>query len=68
MMTMEYNHDLELQASKEEGFEEGLERGLDKGINSLIESCRELNIQDSIIISKVMKKFNLTREEALHYM
>ena len=23
MMTMEYNHDLELQASKEEGFEEG---------------------------------------------
>lgn len=24
MMTMEYNHDLELQASKEEGFEEGI--------------------------------------------
>lgn len=25
MMTMEYNHDLELQASKEEGFEEGID-------------------------------------------
>lgn len=72
MMTMEYDHDLELQATKEEGFEEGmeegLERGLDKGINALIEACRELDIQDSVIISKVMKKFNLTREEALAYM
>ena len=60
--------DSELLAAREEGFEEGMERGLDKGINALIETCRELNIQDSIIISKVMKKFNLTREEALHYM
>ena len=25
MMTMEYNHDLELQATKEEGFEEGID-------------------------------------------
>ena len=68
MMTMEYNHDLELQATKEEGVEEGMELGLDKGINALIETCRELDVQDSIIISKVMKKFNLTREEALAYM
>ena len=64
MMTMEYNHDFQLQATKEEGVEEGL----DKGINALIETCRELDVQDSIIISKVMKKFNLTREEALAYM
>ena len=33
MMTMEYNHDLELQATKEEGVEEGMERGLDYAEN-----------------------------------
>ena len=60
--------DSELLAAREEGFEEGMKRGLDKGINALIETCKELDVQDSIIISKVMKKFNLTREEALAYM
>ena len=68
MMTMEYNHDLELQASKEEGFEEGMERGLDKGIRSSVKMLRSVCTSDTVIATKLMEEFNLTREEALAYM
>ena len=72
MMTMEYNHDLELQASKEEGFEEGvelgMELGLDKGIRSSVKMLRSVGTSDTVISTKLMEEFNLTREEALAYM
>ena len=68
MMTMEYNHDLELQATKEEGFEEGMERGLDKGIRSSVKMLRSVGTFDTVIATKLMEEFNLTREEALAYM
>ena len=38
MMPMEYNHDLELQATKEEGVEEGMERGMERGLDKGIRS------------------------------
>ncbi|MFQ9150648.1 MAG: hypothetical protein ACLR6B_03130 [Blautia sp.] len=72
MMTMEYNHDLELQATKEEGVEEGMERGmergLDKGIRSSVKMLRSVGTSDTVIATKLMEEFNLTREEALAYM
>ena len=68
MMTMEYNHDLELQATKEEGVEEGMERGLDKGIRSSVRMLRSVGTSDTVIATKLMEEFNLTREEALAYM
>lgn len=68
MMTMEYNHDLELQATKEEGVEEGMERGLDKGIRSSVRMLRSVGTSDTVITTKLMEEFNLTREEALAYM
>ena len=72
MMTMEYNHDLELQATKEEGFEEGmdqgLQRGLDSGIRSSVKMLRSVGTSDTVIATKLMEEFNLTREEALAYM
>ena len=72
MMTMEYNHDLELQATKEEGFEEGmdqgLQRGLDSGIRSSVKMLRSVGTPDTVITTKLMEEFNLTREEALAYM
>ena len=45
MMTMEYNHDLELQASKEEGFEEGI----DSGIRSSVRMLRSVSTSDTDI-------------------
>ena len=60
MMTMEYNHDLELQATKEKGVEEGL----DKGIRSSVKMLRSVGASDTVIITKLMEEFNLTREEA----
>lgn len=72
MMTMEYNHDLELQATKEEGFEEGmdqgLQRGLDSGIRPSVKMLRSVGTPDTVITTKLMEEFNLTREEALAYM
>ena len=68
MMTMEYNHDLELQATKEEGVEEGMERGLDKGIRSSVKMLRSVGTSDTVIATKLMEEFNLTRKEALAYM
>ena len=64
MMTMEYNHDLELQASKEEGFEEGI----DSGIRSSVKMLRSVGTSDTVIATKLMEEFNLTREEALAYI
>lgn len=64
MMTMEYNHDLELQASKEEGFEEGI----DSGIRSSVMMFRSVGTSDTDITTQLMEQFNLTREEALAYM
>ena len=64
MMTMEYNHDLELQASKEEGFEEGI----DSGIRSSVRMLRSVGTSDTVIATKLMEELNLTREEALAYM
>ena len=64
MMTMEYNHDLELQASKEEGFEEGI----DSGIRSSVRMLRNVGTSDTDITTQLMEEFNLTREEALAYM
>lgn len=68
MMTMEYNHDLELQAARDDGFEEGMERGLDKGIRSSVRMLRSVGTSDTVIATKLMEEFNLTREEALAYM
>lgn len=68
MMTMEYNHDLELQATKEEGVEEGMELGLDKGTRSSVKMLRSVGTSDTDITTQLMEEFNLTREEALAYM
>ena len=64
MMTIEYNYDLQLQAIKEKGFEEGI----DSGIRSSVRMLRSVGTSDTVIATKLMKEFNLTREEALAYM
>ena len=51
------------------GREEGREEGIAKGIEKIIEIYREeLNFEDEIIVQKLMKKYDLTREEAEKYL
>ena len=48
--------------------ERGMERGLDKGIRSSVKMLRSVGTSDTVITTKLMEEFNLTREEALAYM
>ena len=51
------------------GREEGIAEGLAKGIEKIIEIYREeLNFEDKIIVQKLMKKYDLTKEEAEKYL
>lgn len=56
--------DSELLAARDDGFEEGMERGLDSGIRSSVRMLRSVGASDTVIITKLMEEFNLTREEA----
>ncbi|SCG90307.1 Uncharacterised protein [uncultured Clostridium sp.] len=60
--------DSELLAARDDGFEEGMERGLDKGIRSSVKMLRSVGTSDTVITTKLMEEFNLTRKEALAYM
>ena len=54
---------------RQEGREEGIAEGVAKGIEKIIEIYREeLNFEDEIIVQKLMKKYDLTREEAEKYL
>ena len=51
------------------GREEGREEGMAEGIEKIIEIYREeLNFEDEIIVQKLMKKYDLTKEEAEKYL
>ena len=52
-----------------EGVVKGREEGMAEGIEKIIEIYREeLNFEDEIIIQKLVKKYNLTKEEAEKYL
>ena len=59
-----YDREAEMKAIREDGMEEGRE----EGIRALINTCRELNVADSIIAEKLMEKFSMDRETALRYL
>ena len=51
------------------GRQEGREEGIAEGIKKIIEIYREeLNFEDEIIVQKLMKKYDLTKEEAEKYL
>ena len=53
----------------ERGMAEGVVKGREEGIEKIIEIYREeLNFEDEIIVQKLMKKYDLTREEAEKYL
>ena len=48
---------------------DNFERGMAEGIEKIIEIYREeLNFEDEIIVQKLMKKYDLTKEEAEKYL
>ena len=53
----------------EKGMAEGVVKGREEGIEKIIEIYREeLNFEDEIIVQKLMKKYDLTKEEAEKYL
>ena len=61
-----YNEGLE--EGRKEGLEEGRKEGRAEGILGSIEFLRELEVEDSRIVDKIMRKYQLTREEAERYV
>ena len=50
------------------GLSNGLEQGLERGIQGAVELLRESGIDDSTIVKNIMKKYQLSLEEAQNYV
>ena len=50
------------------GREEGIAEGMVRGIKNLIDSFKELEIDEKIIVQKLIEKYNLSKEEAEKYL
>ena len=60
---------LKEQLAREEGIEIGEQIGRKEGIEKIIEIYREeLGFEDEIIVRKLMKKYDLTKEEVEKYL
>ena len=64
MLTLEYNEDIAKKVEREEAREEGIELG----IKTLIETLKDMDISDEIILQKLQKNYNLTEKEAKEYI
>lgn len=49
-------------------WEEGVEEGARKGISVLIQTCQEFNRTKEEVLAKLMEKFDLTKDDANHYI
>ena len=50
------------------GLERGIEQGLERGIQGAVELLRESGIDDSTIVNNIMKKYQLSLEDAQNYV
>ena len=50
------------------GRQEGIAEGMVRGIKNLIDSFKELEIDEKIIVQKLIEKYNLSKEEAEKYL
>ena len=48
--------------------EKGIEKGRQEGIIAMVATLRDLQIADSIILSKIQEKFHLEEETAKMYL
>lgn len=72
VLLTEYDADLHLKETYEDGFAEGHEAGLAEGllsgIKSLISSCRRHQIPKDTAIHDLMLDFSLSEQQAAEYM
>lgn len=52
----------------EKGRQEGRREGRQEGILAMVSALKDLQIADSIILSKIQEKFQLTEEAAKMYL
>ncbi len=62
------NFEKEVAEGVVKGREEGIAEGMVRGIKNLIDSFKELGIDEKIIVQKLIEKYNLTKEEAEKYL
>ena len=53
---------------EEKGIEKGRQEGRQEGILAMVSALKDLQIADSIILSKIQEKFQLTEEAAKMYL
>ena len=56
------------QENIEMGMEIGKAKGMEIGISGMVSSLRDFNIPDDDILQKIQEKYNLSLEDAEHYM
>lgn len=64
----EMDHRDELRAVKEEALKQGEEKGKIRGIKEMVSVLRELQVRPTKIQQTIMKRFNLTNEQANQYL
>ena len=68
-MTMELECEVSELCNLSEGvYKRGLSNGIERGIQGAVELLRESGIDDSTIINDIMKKYQLSLEEAQNYV
>ena len=72
MSIYEYDEEKHMRQEREEnfqkGFQEGRKDGIQEGISKLINTCRELGIEQEKVISQLVKRYSLSIEEAEQYV
>ena len=68
-MTAELEVEVEALCNLSQGiYNEGFETGVEKGIEGAVEILREEGYEDSQIIERIRKRFELTQEDAERYV
>lgn len=67
-MTLQDMIDYEKKESFEDGVNLGREEARKEGVVALISSLKELSISDEEILNQLMKKFNLSKDDAKAYL
>lgn len=68
-MTQTLESEVSLMCNLSKGVEEkGIQKGRQEGIVAMVSALKELQIADTIILSKIREKFNLTEETAKAYL
>ena len=68
-MTMELESEVSELCNLSEGvYKRGLSNGIERGIQGAVELLRESGIDDSTIVNNIMKKYQLSLEDAQNYV